>query len=174
MHDVFLIDQDFRIERPTRYYRQGLNLLTLPEEQQDMTVHEARRHMSSKFSSIRTSFSKVFHRSSHSQRGKSMDGNGTTPGPRPSRPRVDSDSSLSSNPSTASRPVTPLLDPSPNMNPLQITEEQTEQSPDQTHKKSKSRDVSKHTFYVENSQVRLKLLARNEVGVTCEVGGYEH
>jgi phospholipase D1/2 len=40
---------------------------------------------------------------------------------------------------------------------------------DKRKKKKRSDDVSKHTFYVENSQMRLKLFARNEVGSSYRV-----
>jgi phospholipase D1/2 len=62
-----------------------------------------------------------------------------------------------------------MLDPSTHVNPLQssgaaegreIQEETNEQ--DKRKKKKRTDDVSKHTFYVENSQMRLKLFARNE------------
>lgn len=66
-----------------------------------------------------------------------------------------------------------MLDPSTNVNPIQ-DEHRDEleevihpdgQNPEKKKKKSKRRtgEVSKHTFYIENSQSRLKLFARNEV-----------
>ncbi|EMD30433.1 hypothetical protein CERSUDRAFT_101386 [Gelatoporia subvermispora B] len=40
VRDVFLIDQDFKIERPTRYYRQGLNMFRQLELEEDGEEHE--------------------------------------------------------------------------------------------------------------------------------------
>ncbi|KAI0036483.1 hypothetical protein K488DRAFT_41109, partial [Vararia minispora EC-137] len=94
--DVFLLDTDFRIERPKRYYRQD-------------------------------SMSSSLSRSNH-------------------------------------RPSTPLLDPSTNTNPLEIGVDRPRDDPKAYDKKGKktSREMSKHTFYIINSQLRLKLFARSE------------
>lgn len=62
-----------------------------------------------------------------------------------------------------------MLDPSTNTNPLDHPDEMSDQrahagdDPLKKKKKKRSGDVSKHTFYIENSQMRLKLFARNEV-----------
>ena len=61
------------------------------------------------------------------------------------------------------RQITPILDPSTNTNPLLGPEEHPEKKKNTTMDKKKAADVSKHTFYIENSQVKLKLFARNEV-----------
>ncbi|KIP01912.1 hypothetical protein PHLGIDRAFT_96565 [Phlebiopsis gigantea 11061_1 CR5-6] len=101
VHDVFMIDTDFKIERPKRYYRQGLNLLTHPEA----TLEEEHRR------------------------------------------------------------ITPILDPSTNTNPLLGAESEGAEKDDAAQDKKKPKkqqDMSKHTFYIENSQTRLKLFARNE------------
>jgi len=90
-----------------------------------------------------------------------------------------SNSSASVGSSMPSRPPTPMLDPSTNTNPLQDHddgrdqqhgynergEEKMNQGRKMAHaaKKRAAGDVSKHTFYVVNSQMRLKLIARNEV-----------
>jgi len=77
--------------------------------------------------------------------------------------------------------ATPLLDPSTNTNPLQddtdiwglqahqpvlgsLEDEKSQAA--QAHEKSRTvnfRDVSKHTFYIVNSQMRLKLFAKSNV-----------
>lgn len=85
-----------------------------------------------------------------------------------SRPGAESSSSSSSDSSSdASRPVTPMLDPSTNTNPLEHPDEMNNERGGGTDEKKKKRkrtgDVSKHTFYIENSQMRLKLFAHNEV-----------
>ncbi|KAL1715411.1 hypothetical protein EV715DRAFT_256257 [Schizophyllum commune] len=162
--DVFLLDSDFVIERPKRYYRQGFNLLH-PE-----TANEGNHPKASSVAgaaSIRSRLSKVFH--PLHPRTKShpnlIEGDG-----RPSN--VTSRSSSSSDSSVGSGEREQLLDPSTNTNPLTA-------GPDDEHegftednkikwdaqnerKKKKEGEVSKHTFYVTNSQMRLKLSARNE------------
>ncbi|KNZ80910.1 hypothetical protein J132_03610 [Termitomyces sp. J132] len=98
--DVFLLDPEFEIERPKRYYRQGLNLLHIE-------------------------------------------------GPSSSHKPTDK--------SVASQAPPAMLDPSTNVNPL--VSKNDEQLPEG---RDHSEDVSKHTFYVTNAQMRLKLFARNE------------
>jgi len=54
-----------------------------------------------------------------------------------------------------------MLDPSTNANPLHGPDEPGDRwHPDI---KKKRKDVSKHTFFISNSQIRLKLFARNQV-----------
>ena len=65
------------------------------------------------------------------------------------------------------RQITPMLDPSTNTNPLEAPDER---SNGDKNKKKKRGDVSKHTFYVENSQMRLKCYAKNEVRSISLVG----
>ena len=168
--DIFLLDPDFRIERPTRYLYQGLNILqgegthehthvTHSQDRNRPTLSVDRDDATDRMSllgSIKSRFSRVLS-SRHST---------TVDTPRQSistRPRSGSDTSSSSSSSASdSRPPTPLLDPSTNTNP--ITEDgQGQQVNDQRKKKKKSRDMSKHTFYIVNSQQRLKLFARSEV-----------
>lgn len=64
-----------------------------------------------------------------------------------------------------------MLDPSTNLNPLMSsggaepgTKQVETNEQEKTKRKKRSDEVSKHTFYIENSQMRLKLFARNEVG----------
>uniref|UniRef100_A0A8H7XQ51 Phospholipase n=1 Tax=Psilocybe cubensis TaxID=181762 RepID=A0A8H7XQ51_PSICU len=193
--DVFLLDSDFRIERPKRYYRQGLgNLLHVdkpdaehPAQQRnhhhDTTNGEkahssAHSHLQSHtsthldterksiMSSIKSHVSKIFH-------SDNLSANGHTNG-HANRQSGDTDddrsvSSGSVGSSDHSRPPTPMLDPSTNTNPLQGADDGHDQGDaDGAVKKIKSGakkvsgDVSKHIFYVVNSQMRLKLTARNE------------
>lgn len=62
-----------------------------------------------------------------------------------------------------------MLDPSTNVNPLEVPDDKTKLregaggEEEKKKKKKRTGDVSKHTFYIENSQMRLKLFARNEV-----------
>ncbi|KAI0056534.1 phospholipase D [Artomyces pyxidatus] len=158
--DVFMLDPDFKIERPMRYYRQGLNLLQVPER-----AHHERRAASesgaadhvSLFGSIRSRVSKVLH-PHHASNGDAPRASTST------RPRTESTvSSISSPPSSAapSRAATPMLDPSTNTNPLMEDQSKAPKPPQDGEKKKRS-EVSKHTFYIENSQMRLKLYARSE------------
>lgn len=64
-----------------------------------------------------------------------------------------------------------MLDPSTNVNPLErpdeMNDKRTRAGEDESkRKKKRTGDVSKHTFYIENSQIRLKLFARNEVSIS--------
>ena len=83
-------------------------------------------------------------------------------------PEDDDDRSMSSSDVSSNVPA-PMLDPSTNVNPLGPPEADAEGTPrartpaGQKKKKATSADVSKHTFFIENSQTRLKLFARNEV-----------
>lgn len=169
VHDVFLVDPDFKIERPTRYYRQGLNLITHPEitvqeekadKKEDHNDVTSMRPSTRGGSSIRSKLSRVFHRR-HSEERSERD----VPSPRPSRVRASSVSSPTSGESMGAelaRQITPILDPSTNTNPLLGPDDHNDKNAGDKHKK-KAVDVSKHTFYIENSQMRLKLFARNEV-----------
>ncbi|KAI0040774.1 phospholipase D, partial [Auriscalpium vulgare] len=161
--DVFLLDPDFKIERPMRYYRQGLNLLQVPErhssESKRAASEGAMTERSSVFGSIRSKFSKVLH-SRHSTNGDAARESTST------RPRSDSVTSegSSSSSSTRSGAQTPMLDPSTNTNPLMDEPQRGQKHSDDSEKKKKKKasEVSKHTFYIENSQMRLKLFARSE------------
>ncbi|EIN12579.1 phospholipase D [Punctularia strigosozonata HHB-11173 SS5] len=222
--DVFLFDQEFKIERPPRAYRQGLNILTgHPEGGYD---HEygyaddegkekpangtARSQVKHKHhsvtGSIRRGFKKVEralhigHQGHPRHRSDSqMNGHANA---RSSQQDGDGSSSSSSNSSDEDsdeeREHRHMLDPSTNTNPLNSPgpehdgdlgliqgQAQAGANGDATagpaaagkkdgaggedkkatkavKKKRSSRDASKHTFYIENAQMRLKLIARNE------------
>ncbi|KAF8208791.1 hypothetical protein K438DRAFT_1667027 [Mycena galopus ATCC 62051] len=163
--DVFLLDADFDIERPKRYYRQGLKLLhpdTTKEDQghgvpsnihlQPSGDHDTR----SMIGSIRSSFSKLLHRNRRNANGTAREDD---------RSSTSSGSSASS---VVSEAPAPMLDPSTNVNPLSQSPDEADAErhwhPDEKEKRKKKRveDVSKHTFYIVNSQMRLKLFARNQ------------
>lgn len=188
VYDVFLFDQDFKIERPTRYYRQGLNLLTGQEDPDHHGIHsqasekpmlDNHSHVGSTLGSIRSRVSNFFsfshhHKHHHNSPNGHLQPNGeasTSGQPSQRRRRSDSESSGSSGSESDSeheRPLTPMLDPSTNTNPL---EDHTGRQHDDNfpgHGKTKrTGDVSKHVFYIENSQMRLKLFAKNEVLLIC-------
>ena len=191
--DVFLIDQDFAIERPTRYYRQGLNLLHQLEGQDDGEQDEPhvsvnghdiareeslqprpRKRLASTVGSIKSSISKVFqgtsprkkhlHHPRHSTSVNHLTAEGAMSRRRRSASTSSSDSASSAE-GPPSRPLTPMLDPSTNTNTLDNRDREQgahRQGGRTQHKKRSSKDVSKHVFYVVNSQTRLKLYAKNE------------
>ncbi len=166
--DAFLLDSDFKIERPKRYYRQGLSLLhsdthnedgsNLKRKERKSEASAETEHMSL-MGSIKGRFSRAFHlnHSAHFHPGHSEE--------------EAQDGASSSSSSVASHAPTPMLDPSTNTNPLSggvDHQDMTDGEPWQAEKKKKKKnqtDVSKHTFYISNSQMRLRLYARNEVRV---------
>lgn len=178
------MDPDFKITRPTRYYRKGLHLLR-PEpadrefhtaEPMHEVILETEVDCASAMDSITGKITRalnVFQRSTSNMDNVESQENGSPP--RPTHARHDSTSSGSSVASNLS--PCPMLDPSTHVRPLQISQpqrngqvEEQNQQQDQTlseseqrKRKKRSQGVSKHTFYIKNSQMRLKLFARNEV-----------
>ncbi|KAG5340207.1 hypothetical protein C0989_002609 [Termitomyces sp. Mn162] len=151
--DVFLLDPEFEIERPKRYYRQGLNLLHIegPSSSHKPTdkVHHPETGRRSMIGSVSSRFSKLFHADGGRRAASVNDAHGN-----------DLDGSAhgsESSESVASQAPPAMLDPSTNVNPL--VSKNDEQLPEG---RDHSEDVSKHTFYVTNAQMRLKLFARNE------------
>lgn len=127
--------------------------------------------------SVRSRLSRIFHighkhDATHGHVDGLSNGNGTMSS-RPSRPRSSSMSSQDSDQSNTdnegaqlARQITPMLDPSTNTNPLLATDEHHDKNPSAAKdNKKKHGDVSKHTFYIENTQMRLKCFARNEVSL---------
>jgi phospholipase D1/2 len=172
--DVFLLDADFNIKRPTRYYRQGLSLLQgdsirgseaiTKTDPTGSTVggagDSASTERKSLFGSIRSRVSHIFHSHEASHAGPSN----ITDNEREQHVKSDTEAD-SLDPD--SRPPTPLLDPSTNTDPLNGAATDSPRPQEEGSQKKKKRrtagEVSKHTFYIENSQMRLKLYARNEV-----------
>jgi phospholipase D1/2 len=169
--DVFLLDTDFKIMRPKRYYRQGLSLLhgdhgdAARPDPTGSTVATSRdstnAERKSLLGSIRSRVSHILHsRHESSQAGPSS----TLDDEREQPLRLDTDAD-SLDPE--SRPPTPLLDPSTNTDPSNGDATNPPRPREEgSQKKKKQRvasEVSKHTFYIQNSQLRLKLYARNEV-----------
>ncbi|KAI0755244.1 phospholipase D [Daedaleopsis nitida] len=197
--DVFLIDQDFAIERPTRYYRQGLHLLHLDVHENDQKDEEEvmanghekakvgynsqpRKRVTSTVGSIKSSISKFLHVGTH--KGPHPTGRHSTSAnnltvdsrARPSRDVESSSDSSSSVSGPSARALTPMLDPSTNTNPLgdHDAEHDTNEHRDAgQHMKRNSKDVSKHVFYVVNSQTRLKLYAKNERQMLQWIAAFE-
>jgi phospholipase D1/2 len=188
-----MLDSQFKIERPTRVYRQGLNLLhrSHGEDKTDGVcgmdaadvahshVQKNGSEKSSKIHSLKSGLSRIFHHP-HALSTHSL------PPPRLHHARVHSGSHGSSSEFVTSMGSddedengdagrsTPLVDPSTNMDPLRVeTGSDDEMAPKQSKdglaregsrkKRKRAKDVSRHTFYVENSQMRLKLFARSTV-----------
>ncbi|KAF8895434.1 hypothetical protein BD779DRAFT_1619102 [Infundibulicybe gibba] len=167
--DVFLIDSDFSIQRPKRYYRQGLNLLHVDPSHEHfpkphtLSVPPSDIDRVSTMGSIRSKITQIFHFDRMSQRAATIDGAPIT---------SDDEEDGSSSSSASSRPPTPMLDPSTNINPLEAHGSEQEAVGRKEHERNqqqaeedtrrKAGDVSKHTFYIVNSQMKLKLSAKNE------------
>lgn len=225
IHEVFLLDSEFKIERPTRYYRQGLRAMHLEDKDDDDNVDGPSKHSHR--------ISKLLHlhehshptdEDEHSHRGRadkrsSTHEDGTASEPRPSthdtedtavneshrhntvrskrsqrshirRSSVstarstilgrlrsirsgktgsrrhsdssDTASSHSSSSSASSDHVEPAYkDPSTHVNIM--TNKHSVGDEGKTDEKQQEKDLSHHTFFIENSQMRLKLVARTEV-----------
>ncbi|KZT27381.1 phospholipase D [Neolentinus lepideus HHB14362 ss-1] len=200
--DVFCFDPDFKIERPKRYYRQGLNFLHGGTDDDDAIsfggVKDKLQHgqdnhddRTSLLGTIKSRMSRAlhiedYHRRHHTtgeghENDKGHQRRRTASVPN-GRPRSGSRSSGSSS-SSISRPQTPMLDPSTNTNPLIDPDSHDRNVNDlrppadskeaEKRKKRKDNEVSKHTFYIENSQIRLKLYARNERQMLQWIAGLE-
>ena len=106
-------------------------------------------------SSIRTRVSKLFHPDPLS--------NASVHHEHEHDARSESESSVAS--SAPSRVPTVMLDPSTNKNPLQqgvYDEHGEDKNTTQRRHAPVPNDVSKHTFYVLNSHMKLKISAKNE------------
>ena len=174
--DVFLLDANFKIKRPTRYYRQGLNLLhgdsirdglAAKPARTDSAVRESVDSANAEHNSLLGSIRSRVSHMLHTHRDASHAGpSSTQDSEHEQHVRSDADADADSLDPDSS-PPTPLLDPSTNADPLNEDETDAPRNQDETAQRKKtqraSREVSKHTFYVENSQMRLKLFARSEV-----------
>jgi phospholipase D1/2 len=194
--DVVLLDADFRIERPTRYFRQGVNLLhpdieaTL-DEAVDRVVGggvggsgggtdggQPRRSIAG---TIRSGFSKVLHPGKHhaGRRAHSADPDHRALHEAGVREDGEDSSSSESEDGEHHDDVAPMADPSTVVNPLvdeggrnvlSNAAARADRHDGKSRKKGGTGEVSKHTFYIENSQKRLKLYARNEVRAVLRMG----
>lgn len=164
---MFLLDSDFTIERPKRYYRQGLHLLQNDDDDDtklavpgDRLEVQSNPDNASFVGSITKTMSRMFRlRRPHTHSGGSANGRADTDS------ESDSDSEF-----TPSAPQTPLLDPSTNTNPLggasgrdEMADEGRAWDADNRKRHRIENDVSKHTFIISNAQMKLKLFAKNEV-----------
>lgn len=167
-------------EPEDREFLVGLNKTQQQPHPQNQTEYpQAEAECLSAIDSIKSRLSRVLRIANRSSPNITATTDGEVPINRNNttgtgRTRTETVSSGSS--AVSSRPATPMLDPSTHVNPLtssgpaegRETEGETNEQ-DKRKKKKRSDDVSKHTFYVQNSQMRLKLWARNEVGSSCRV-----
>lgn len=199
-----MLDSDFKIERPKRYYRQILQPNTDKSEERS---HHKDEDGHSTLGRVKAKVEKAFHfrvgsghLRSHSGSGRhsttvaSIDRrharthshNSSSRSRSRSRSRRSASRTTSSGDSSDSESETEdegpqLVDPSTNVDPIregrahEDGHEGDEHLPDmensekqkQVQKKGKGKkkrkDVSKHTFYMSNSQMRVKVFAKNEV-----------
>ncbi|KAG6833425.1 hypothetical protein H0H87_006791 [Tephrocybe sp. NHM501043] len=154
---LVVMEEPGEIERPKRYYRQGLHLLhadTLGHKATEKMPDQPETGRRSVMGSVTRRVSKLFH-SDGKRRSASV--NDTSMHRRGDQEGSDHEFT-SSSVSVASQAPSAMLDPSTNVNPLAGKNKELP-----AEGKDHSEDVSKHTFYITNAQVRLKLFARNEV-----------
>ncbi|KIK24525.1 hypothetical protein PISMIDRAFT_645727 [Pisolithus microcarpus 441] len=173
--DVFLLDRDFDIIRPVRYYRKGLHLLRHDSsDDKDQgnrhtreNVHIVPEHEANGLNwlqSCKNKLSRVLcfgHHSTPNSTGES------TEKPRFNGPSSDrwNDSGLLVGSVVSPSVRSPIVDPSTNRDPLVADTDDRDIQPPISEKELRQKrpqDVSKHTFYVQNSQMKLKLIAHNE------------
>lgn len=181
-----MFDPDFRIEQPKRYYRQGLNnilynapamiehpISSLNKHQGSEIPTSRQQHLSpqpngdrgdsdnhSLLGSVKSRISRVFHLKTE----RSHEGMQSSDHRAKSQREHNVDHPVDPT-SMPPRSWTPMLDPSTNPNPLSVPENlQSPNADGQAVGEGKNNEeVSKHTFYIVNSQTKLKLFARNEV-----------
>lgn len=153
---MFLLDSDFKIERPKRYYR-----ITGTQKPEDANSPDHKNAVeNSHIVAFRSQISKFLHIGSN---GHSMSNAHSS-----QHEHNDQSNSSGDESSAPSVHAAPMLDPSTNLNPLGEDEDINNLILAANKKRGKRVDVSKHTFYIENSQSRLKLFARNEVSLALD------
>lgn len=107
--------------------------------------------------SIRSKISKVFKR----KKAPDPEAPPRPPGSGSGQvPRTSTDDTASTVSLPSERARTPILDPSTNVNPL-LGPDEHQDYPEPPKKRSPN-EVSKHTFYIENAQMKLKVTAKNQ------------
>ncbi|EJT98705.1 phospholipase D [Dacryopinax primogenitus] len=152
IYDVFLFDADFTIERPKRVYRQGLSFLHLTRQsshfEDELEDSDAHRHTDGE--SDETDLPQTRPRRKLFAKLLKSHGNGK-------EPHKDGASNGEEHPAESTNhhhldvhdDLT--LDPSMKKDPRMVTQQE-----------KKKKAVSQHTFYLQNTQRRLKVVARNE------------
>jgi len=145
---VFLLDSEFRIERAKRYYRRGFDLL-FPHDHDQLSAPD---------NDPRVCLTGWVSRAFHTLTNVNTEAEDTR-----NKPNEAVDISASSSAANVRSPTT-LLDPSTNTNPLQDDADKgREDEKQQAHQGLLTSSVSKHAFYIVNSQMRLELVAKTKV-----------
>ncbi|CAE6425545.1 unnamed protein product [Rhizoctonia solani] len=174
--DVFLLDSEFAIERPIRYYRQGLSFLHGALDNDDDAAEKKHSHTReielphSTGQAIKRTFQHIGQSAGRNSSGSEpRDVSQTNAGARGSKSHSRRRSSTGGLPQDNSLPVPDMTDMIHSSESSSDEEDPTvaaNQWVDNNNKKKKKKtnltDVSQHTFYIQNSQTRLKLVAKNE------------
>ena len=127
------------------------------------SVHTIASHMLSRFKSVAS------HRSRPSASGRTTSSSSSTSPTSSDDESLDNDHMPSIDPSV-SHPVDTAYGQVGERGEGQVGAQKTDaRNEDERDKKKKKRmkDVSRHIFYIENSQQRLKIVARSEVKLNC-------
>ncbi|KAH7340733.1 hypothetical protein B0J17DRAFT_694350 [Rhizoctonia solani] len=154
--DVFLLDSEFAIERPVRYYRQGLSFLHGALDNDDEAAEKKHSHTReiepshSKGQAIKRTFQSIGHTT-----GRTSGASGTREASQPNVSTSGSKGHSRRRSSTGARPQDGNI-PAPDLTDM-ISSESSSDEEDPTIAANQG-----HTFYIQNSQNRLKLVAKNE------------
>ncbi|CCO37404.1 hypothetical protein BN14_11560 [Rhizoctonia solani AG-1 IB] len=173
--DVFLLDADFAIERPVRYYRQGLSFLHGALDNDDEAAEKKHSHTreiepeQSKSGAIKRTFQSIGHSTARTSSGTSGSREAGPSGTGGNKGHSRRRSSTGTRPQDNRIPapdVTDMISSSESSSDEEDPTIAANQGVDNNKKKKKNKanlaDVSQHTFYIQNSQNRLKLVAKNE------------
>ena len=148
IYDVFLIDNDFSIERPKRYYRQTANAIRAPFVEGEAYLQQHHPHLPGHHHHRQNSQPK----DSRSDKNVELYGRPSTIYGREGRENSGDEYGIEQQQQQI------------NDNIEMDNVAQNDQIPETYKKniKNKSKDVSTHTFYIRNGERRLKLVAKNE------------
>ncbi|TIC73404.1 phospholipase D [Wallemia mellicola] len=139
LYDVFLIDSDFSIERPKRYYRQTANAIRAPFVEGEAFIQQHHPH---------------------------LPGHHPRQATQPKDSKLDHVKSIDTRPSSSYARENSADEANLNLEQQQINDnvDSDNQLVSSTYKKdkNKTKDTSTHTFYIRNSERRMKLVAKNE------------
>jgi phospholipase D1/2 len=175
---VVLVDSEFKIERPKRYYRQGLHLLHLDglsrgdeEARKEMdhdggingnddraaTVREQNRSKHQRDNFLTKFLSLPSRQHHHPHQADTDTHEPTAHDPQLSPPSSPSGTSLASEDFAPHQTIDPStgMDPKDNKVPTK--------GEDGKKKKEGKKDLSLHTFYISNSERRIRMVPRSEV-----------
>ncbi|TIA88119.1 hypothetical protein E3P99_02758 [Wallemia hederae] len=146
VYDVFLIDSDFSIERPKRYYRQTANAIRAPFVEGEAFLQQHHPHL---------------HGHSNHSRQNSQ--------PKEKEGKLENVKSIETRPSSSYARDNSIDEArleqqqQQHINENAVDSDNQFISPEEQRKsKNKTRDTSTHTFYIRNGERRMKLVAKNE------------